>query len=393
MLLFTVTPVDHPQASHAQGSTVFVNGDGARDGVRSAAVVIEVDERPDPPFPAEAIGGIVVMCGIQAEIPDGDVRVDGLKFAKADDSADAVMPSCIEEADMEWEVDADVSIMGTKHIKGVPEIRGSQVAVPAPVGIGVREMPSAGAMWDTVFPAFADFMPVRGGMGMDTGAVAGKGEAMCRDYPVPEGRDNGGKPEKLLEPFFIMEWERLMGEGISGQRIRDPGMLIRKFLSFAGYFGKLFVLVRREEILPAGFLVRFWLEPEPVHEVKVSPQGRQGRGSTASQGSKEAVGLEFFDPGGKAGKAKHQHEDEGADDLGLVFSGPADRGIEAGKVFHYRIQVQQTKLLPDRSEFEPEPCALGRIKMYFCLMQEIKVLLMGLPVNQHMCVLLWFGEK
>jgi len=201
------------------------------------------------------------MGGVQADVPDRDIRVDGPEFSQGDDSADAVVPSCIEKADMEREVDADVSIMGTKHIKGVPEIRGSQVTVPAPVGIWVRKMPAAGAMGDAVIPAFADFMPVRGGMGMDTGSVAGKGEAVWRDEPVPEGREDGGEAENLLEPFFIMEWERLMGEGISGQRIRDPRMLIRKLLSFAGYFGKLFVLVRREKILPAGFLARFWLEP------------------------------------------------------------------------------------------------------------------------------------
>ncbi len=51
------------------------------------------------------------MCGIQAEVPDGDVRVDGLKFAQADDGADAVMPSCIKEADMEGQVNANVCIM------------------------------------------------------------------------------------------------------------------------------------------------------------------------------------------------------------------------------------------------------------------------------------------
>ncbi len=31
--------------------------------------------------------------------------------------------------------------------------------------------------------------------------------------------------------------------------------------------------------------------------------------------------------------------------------------------------------------------------MYFCLMQEIQILLMGLPVDQHMCDLLWVGGK
>ena len=36
-------------------------------------------------------------------------------------------------------------------------------------------------------------------MGMDAGAVAGKGEAVFRDEPVPEGGEDGGKPENLLD--------------------------------------------------------------------------------------------------------------------------------------------------------------------------------------------------
>lgn len=48
---------------------------------------------------------------------------------------------------------------------------------------------------------------------------------------------------------------------------------------------------------------------------------------------------------------------------------PVAREIESGKVFCY--QIRQAEFFPDRVEFEQEPCALGRIKMYFCFMQEI----------------------
>ena len=59
--------------------------------------------------------------------------------------------------------------------------------------------------------------------------------------------------------------------------------------------------------------------------------------------SKQAAGFQFPEPGGQAGEAEHYHKDKGADDLDLVFSRPADRGIESGKVFHNRIQVQYRK--------------------------------------------------
>lgn len=63
-------------------------------------------------------------------------------------------------------------------------------------------------------------------------------------------------------------------------------------------------------------------------------------------------------------------------------------GIENGKIFYDGVQVQHTKFFPYGSEFKAKLCAPGRIKVYFCLMQEIQILLMGLPVNQYMCILL-----
>lgn len=75
MLLFTIAPVDHTQACHAKGSAVTVNGNRIRDGRRPAAVFIEVDEVSDLPLLAEPIGRIVVMGGVQADVPDRDIGV------------------------------------------------------------------------------------------------------------------------------------------------------------------------------------------------------------------------------------------------------------------------------------------------------------------------------
>lgn len=137
MLLFTIAPVDHAQACHTQGSAVFVNRDGIRDGRGSAAVFIEVNERTDLPLVAEPIGGIVVMGRVQTEVTDVDIRVQGLELTQGDDGADAVMPSGIEEADMQWKVNANLRVMGAEHVKGVPKIKGILVAVPSPVRISV----------------------------------------------------------------------------------------------------------------------------------------------------------------------------------------------------------------------------------------------------------------
>lgn len=64
-------------------------------------------------------------------------------------------------------------------------------------------------------------------------------------------------------------------------------------------------------------------------------------------------------------------------------------GIESGKVFHNGVKVEHAEFFPCRAKLKKQPCALGRIEMYFCLMQEEEILLMGLSVNQHKCDLLW----
>lgn len=137
MLLFTVPPVDHAQSSHAQWSAVPINGDGARDGIRAATVGIKVNKRPDVPFLAEAISGIVVMCGVQAEVPERDIRVDGLKFPEGDDGADAVVAPGIQETDMQRQVDTVLCIVGAEEVKGMAEIKDFLITVPAPVCIRV----------------------------------------------------------------------------------------------------------------------------------------------------------------------------------------------------------------------------------------------------------------
>lgn len=74
--------VDHAEFAHAQRSAVFVNGDGIRNGLRPTAVRIEIDKKTNVPFLAKLVSGIVVMGGIQTDVPDGDIRVDRLKFVR-----------------------------------------------------------------------------------------------------------------------------------------------------------------------------------------------------------------------------------------------------------------------------------------------------------------------
>lgn len=135
-------------------------------------------------------------------------------------------------------------------------------------------------------------------------------------------------------------------------------MFIGKLLAFARFFGRLFILVGREKILPAGFLGSLGLCPEPVHEVKIRPKWGQGTRSAANEDGKEAVSPELFGPGGKAGNPKHHHKDKGTQDLGLVFGRASQVGIEPGKVCHGWVQVQQFKFFLYSAEFKVQLCAL-----------------------------------
>lgn len=340
MLLAAVSPVDHTETGHTQRGAVFINVDRIGDGIRAPPVGIKVNKRPDIPFLAEAVSGVVVMGRVQADIPDRDIRVNGFKFPEGDDGADAVMASGIQEADMQWEVNTDVCIVCAEHVKGVAKIKNFLVTVPAPMCIRIGEMAFTGAARDTIFEAFTKLMPIGRGMGMDAGAVAGKGEAVFWDEPVLKGRENGGKAENLLEPFFIMEGEFRVFQGVRGHLICDAGMLIGKFLSFAGFYRRLSIFIFWKKVLPASLLGVFWLRPEPVHQVKVRSQRREGVRVASGQGGQEAVSLQLQEPGSQAVETKHYHKDKGANDLNLVFGRPAERGIKSGKVFHYRIQIQ-----------------------------------------------------
>lgn len=164
MLLPAVSPVDHAEACHTQRGAVLINDDGVRDGIRAASVTVEVDKGADSPFLAQPVGGIVVMGGVQTDISDRNIRVDCPEFPEGDDGADAVVPSGIQEPDMQGQIDTGSCIVGAEHVKGVSEIINLFFTVPSPAGIRIREMPFTGAAGDAVFHTLTDFMPIRGRM-------------------------------------------------------------------------------------------------------------------------------------------------------------------------------------------------------------------------------------
>lgn len=357
--------MNHGKAGHAERSAIGSQGEGVRNGVLRVLARVEVNKRADVPGFAKVIGGIVVMGGVEAEVADGDIGVEGAKFAQGNKGADAVVSSGAEEADVERKVNGELGVMGAEEIEGMTKIKGTLIAVPAPVGIGVGEMALTRAAGDTAVGAVADFTAIRGSMGMDAGAVAGKGEPIRRNETVAKGRKQSGKAEDVLKTFFKMEGEIFPGESVSGQGVGNAGMGIGKLLTFARGLGRLCVLVLREEVRSAGFLRGFGLSPEPIDQVKVRAKGRKGIGGTANEQGKQGIGLKPFDPEGKAGAMEQSHKDKGAKDLRLVLSGSAGVGIEGRKIVHDGIEIEQAQFFADRGEFKMKPGTLRRVQVGF----------------------------
>ena len=76
----TESPVDHAESGLTDGCTIGINADMAGNCLGSSTIGIEVNKRADIPCLAEIIGGIVIMCRVQAEVFDADVWVQGTEL-------------------------------------------------------------------------------------------------------------------------------------------------------------------------------------------------------------------------------------------------------------------------------------------------------------------------
>lgn len=200
----------------------------------------------------------------------------------------------------------------------MPEIISLKVAVPSPAGIRVRIVAGTGAVLCSVFRAVTEFVSIRIGMGMDTSTIAGKGDPVRRDQAGTDGREQSSQTEELLKEFFVVEREFGTGESLLSHDLGNAGMAVRKLVPIFRLFPGLFIPVCRKGIIPAKFFELGILEPKPVDEIIIRPQGRKGSGSAADQESQKVIGSKTLDPGGEAGNSQMEHKDEGTDDLGLV---------------------------------------------------------------------------
>ena len=142
-----------------------------------------------------------------------------------------------------------------------------------------------------------------------------------------------------------------------------------------------------EKFVP-GIKIRNGLDPEAVHKIKIRAERREGIQRAADESGKDAVMGEPGDPKGEGRRRKahgdqKEKEDERAQDLGLVFSGSASRGIKGQEDIHGDISVEKTKFLPGDPKICMEPGSFRGIERDLGIMEKTFVVLHGLPVFDH----------
>lgn len=95
-----ITSIHHPVPCLAYGGPVRINCNFIRNRLWFAVIGVQINKRPDIPCFAKIVCWIVVICGIKAQILDGNIRIQVTKFLKRNNPADTVMVSCIQKTDM-----------------------------------------------------------------------------------------------------------------------------------------------------------------------------------------------------------------------------------------------------------------------------------------------------
>lgn len=162
ILYGVIAPGDHLMVGAAERVSLFVESNIIRGIIRRLCAAIDIDKGIDIPAFQEAVSRDVVMGGIQTDIPwEKPVRVtpeiiNGIKEVLA------VMPPCAGEVHQEGELNPELCIPGTEHIKGMPEIPAVIVAVPSPSRVRVGIMTATAIAESAGARAGSEMAPIRG---------------------------------------------------------------------------------------------------------------------------------------------------------------------------------------------------------------------------------------
>lgn len=72
------------------------------------------------------------MCRIQTDVFYLQIRIGFSEFGECNDAGNTVVPLCVKEADVQWQVGLIPFVVAGEHVKGVPIKISVKVTVPAP---------------------------------------------------------------------------------------------------------------------------------------------------------------------------------------------------------------------------------------------------------------------
>ena len=273
------------------------------------------------------------MGRIEAEISRRNASLMSAKSVDGIEEVDAVMPFCTGEIYEDGKLSLELGITQGEHVKGASEIPAFFMAVPPPLGIGVRVMAQAGLVIFG-FRGFVRALRLSAmGIGVNgySGAIAGKGKPVLWDDAIFNRRKDSGEIKNVLEDALgVVLGERLpmkntIYQFFSGVFLRfrlgqlaiRANVRFRFFTIFAG--GK-------EKGTGITFTIAF---PKAVHKVIIRSKGREFvRGGTANECNEHDLGRkDVAHPKRKAEPGigaveKEREADEGTQNLSLVLSGP-----------------------------------------------------------------------
>lgn len=108
---FVITVWSHAQFFLTERSSVFVNGDGVRDGFRPPAFIIQVDKSPDLFSFQQTVSRVIIHGGVQAHVFNGNSRHMFFQFMESDKEADRIMLPCAGEAQGQGDVSPEFTVI------------------------------------------------------------------------------------------------------------------------------------------------------------------------------------------------------------------------------------------------------------------------------------------
>ena len=110
---------DHLESAQTDRREVVVRispGGFTVNRLLATAMIVQVNERADFLIQEPHVGRIVVVGGIETDIPDGKLWVSGHELVEGDDASDRIMPGSGSHTKVNREVHGNIGIVNTEHV-------------------------------------------------------------------------------------------------------------------------------------------------------------------------------------------------------------------------------------------------------------------------------------